>query len=63
METLDEKLAALFKNPAFGPVMSILDNLGPIVPNNPKVDKMYKSLRLIGIPQKEATEVIHELLD
>jgi len=54
-------IETMINSPAFDSVMNATEHLGPFHPN-PKIDKAYKTLRLLGFPEIRARELIEDEL-
>lgn len=55
MEIIDETT----KSPAFRACISVLESMGPFS-SNPKVNEAYMTIRLLGVPEEEAKEMIED---
>lgn len=53
---IEEKI----NSPEFVAALSALESVGPIVLGNPRMDKAYKTLRLLGLSKEETVEMLNK---
>jgi len=55
-------IETIINSPAFDSIINATEHLGPFY-SNPKIDKAYKTLRVLGFPEIKAKELIEDELE